>query len=173
MDLPSQYKWLTKESAPTMLVKGLELYGTTETAGNVNNPVILSWAAECGLPSYNADSIPWCGLFIAVVAKRCFKKIPANALWARSWLAFGDMCDPELGCVLVFSREGGGGHVGLYVGQDSDCYHVLGGNQGDKVSITRIKKDRLIGSRAEYVSKPLSVRKVILAASGQVSTNEA
>ena len=35
-----------------------------------------------------------------------------------------------LGDILTFKRNGGG-HVGLYVGEDKDCYHVLGGNQGN------------------------------------------
>jgi len=33
--------------------------------------------------------------------------------------------------------------VGFYVGEDATHLHVLGGNQGDAVSITRIPKDRL------------------------------
>jgi hypothetical protein len=48
--------------------------------------------------------------------------------------------------VLVFQRPGGG-HLGFYVGEDERAYHVLGGNQGDCVSITRIAKDRCIAIR--------------------------
>jgi cell wall-associated NlpC family hydrolase len=36
-----------------------------------------------------------------------------------------------LGDVLVF-RRGGGGHVALYVGEDEEAFHVLGGNQADR-----------------------------------------
>lgn len=36
------------------------------------------------------------------------------------------------------------GHVGFYVGEDAKGYYVLGGNQGDKVSVVRIAKDRLL-----------------------------
>jgi hypothetical protein len=42
-----------------------------------------------------------------------------------------------LGDVLAFVRNGGG-HVGLYVDEDASAYHVLGGNQSDRVSITRV-----------------------------------
>lgn len=38
---------------------------------------------------YKADSIPWCGLFMAVVAKRAGKEVPKHPLWALSWSAFG------------------------------------------------------------------------------------
>lgn len=36
-----------------------------------------------------------------------------------------------------------GGDVALYVGEDAGAYHCLGGNQSDKVCITRIAKSRL------------------------------
>jgi hypothetical protein len=42
----------------------------------------------------------------------------------------------------VFTRSGGG-HVGLYVGEDATHYHVLGGNQANLVSIMRLAKGRL------------------------------
>jgi hypothetical protein len=41
--------------------------------------------------------------------------------------------------VLVFERPGGG-HVGYYFGEDATAYHVLGGNQGDAVTIARIAR---------------------------------
>ena len=47
---------------------------------------------------------------------------------------------------MTFKRPGGG-HVGFYVGEDSTAYHVLSGNQFDKVGITRIDKSRLVAIR--------------------------
>jgi cell wall-associated NlpC family hydrolase len=78
-----------------------------------------------------------------------------------------------LGDVLVFTRKGGG-HVGIYVGQDKSCYHVLGGNQGDRVSIVRIEKTRCIGVRRTKwkISQPKNVRIIFLPDSGNTSTNE-
>jgi hypothetical protein len=48
----------------------------------------------------------------------------------------------------VFKRAGGG-HVGFYIGKDPDrqALHVLGGNQADQVSVTRIRRDRLFAAR--------------------------
>ena len=166
------YAWLGAEPAPRMLVEALKLYGVTETAGGGDNPEILSWARECGAPGYAHDETPWCGLFIGVVAKRAGKPVPENPLWARNWAAWGDPSPHELGAVLVFSRNGGG-HVGLYVGEDPECFHVLGGNQGDKVCVTRIAKRRLLACRAVYrTQKPASVRAIHLAPQGALSTNE-
>ncbi len=167
-----KYAWLLDEPAPKMLVEALALYGIRETIGSDNNPTILEWAKDLNLPAYNADEIPWCGLFCAIVAKRAGKKIPENPLWARNWIAWGSKCVPALGCVLVFSRGASSGHVGIYVGEDADCYHVLGGNQGDSVSIARIRKGRLIAARESYNVRPANVRSVYLSDSGVISSNE-
>ncbi|MEN6441642.1 MAG: hypothetical protein ABFD97_24030 [Syntrophobacter sp.] len=39
------------------------------------------------------------------------------------------------------------GHVGFYTGEDSDVITMLGGNQGDSVSIQDYRKDRWLGFR--------------------------
>ena len=105
-----------------------------------------------------------------------------------------------LGDVLVFKRpnrdvsrfgiqkagnrlqpaSGGGGHVGLYVGQDSpnknsaSAFHVLGGNQQNRVSITRLSRNRLVAvCRPAYRAQPTNVRPIPLAPSGSLSVNEA
>lgn len=170
--LPAAYAWLLEEPAPKMLLEALKLYGVEEKAGPKNNPQIIKWAGECFITGYNMDSIPWCGLAMAVFAKRAGKTLPASPLWARDWAKWGDACEPELGCVMVFVREGGFGHVALYVGEDNDNYHVIGGNQSDSVSIVRISKSRLLASRASYKVKPSNVRKVFMSADGPVSRNE-
>lgn len=174
-DLVKPYDWLLDEPAPRMLVEAMKLFGVAEIVGEQHNPTIINWAEECGLGDvYIADEIPWCGLFVMVVAKRSGKTtMPKVPLWARDWAKFGGSCEPELGAVLVFTR-GAGGHVGLYVGEDDACFHVLGGNQGNRVCVSRISKDRLLACRAEYkIGKPANVRKIQLMSTGEVSVNEA
>ena len=86
------------------------------------------------------------------------------------------MAAPEaaLGDVLVFARPKGGGHVGLYVGEDETAFHVLGGNQSDGVTISRISKDRCIAVRRPgYKAAPATAKPVELAATGALSVNEA
>jgi uncharacterized protein (TIGR02594 family) len=175
MNIPKAYQWLASEPAPRHLLKAIELYGVTESVGSANNPVILGWAKEVGLEKiYTADSIAWCGLYISVVMFRAGRPVVKDPLWALNWNNFGVKVDvPMLGDVLTFTRKSGG-HVGCYVGEDSTAYHVLGGNQGDKVSIVRIAKSRLSQARRpEYNSQPTNIRKVILANNGVLSTNEA
>lgn len=174
--LPARYAWLAREPGPKMLVEALALYGTLEAPGARDNPVILAWAREVGLgKTYSHDSIPWCGLFMAVIAQRAGKPVVDSPLWALSWADFGAPAPkPMLGDVLTFKRVGGGGHVALYVGEDATAFHCLGGNQSDSVCITRIAKSRLYRSRRPlYTIQPDNVRKVTLASSGKLSTNEA
>ena len=181
--LPSKYSYVGAADAPSLIKAAVPLYGTLETPGSGNNKVILGWAKEVekalGVAhlGYTADSIPWCGLFVGVVATRAgwADQMPKIPLWAQSWLEFGAKADkPSFGDILVFGRDGGG-HVGFYVGEDAGYYHVLGGNQSDAVTITRIAKSRLLGARRPKwrVAQPASVRKITLGASGPVSTNEA
>lgn len=160
-----------------MIREALALYGTTESAGQKDNPVILNWAKETQIKDdnwYNSDSIPWCGLFMAVVAQRANWQVPALPLAALSWANFGAPSpQPSLGDVLVFKRKGGG-HVGLYVGESADSLFVLGGNQSDKVNITRIAKSRLFACRRPpYKQQPDTVKQYFYANSGELSQNEA
>lgn len=151
--------------------------GAVGAQGSADNPVILGWAKELGLAKvYNRDETPWCGLFAAIVAKRAGKALPSQPLWARSWVNFGKdgNAKPQLGDVLVFRRGEVSGHVGLYIGEDYGAFHVLGGNQSNGVTITRIAKDRCIAVRRPvYKAAPATAKPVELAATGALSANEA
>lgn len=181
--LPSKYGYVGAPDAPSLIKAAVPLYGTVEFAGKADNQAILNWAEEVEKAlgakhlGYTADSIPWCGLFAGVVAARAgwADQMPKTPLWAKSWLEFGQKADvPMFGDILVFGRDGGG-HVGFYVGEDAGYWHVLGGNQSDAVTITRIAKGRLLGARRPKwrVAQPASVRIVRVGASGPVSKNEA
>ena len=174
--LPTQYQWLTTIAPPKVIAEALQLYGTLEKIGPASNPVILEWASEVGLSkTYTGDDIPWCGLFVATVVNRAGYEVVDKPLWARSWLDYGINAQvPSLGDVLVFSRDGGG-HVAFYVAEDAMCYHVMGGNQSDSVSITRVNKTRLLGARRSKwkIAQPASVKPYKIGANGVVSTNEA
>lgn len=169
------YEWLLNEPGPKMLLEAIKLFGIKEFTGKENNPVILEWAKEVGLSkTYSNDEIPWCGLFIAVVAKRAGKVVVDAPLWAKNWSKFGQLTiHPMLGDVVVFNRETGG-HVGLYVGEDPTAYHILGGNQTNAVTISRISKNRVYSvNRPLYTNQPENVRRVYLSSKGSLSTNEA
>ena len=96
---------------------------------------------------------PWCGDFVQTAIKRNVRReaIPENPYLARAWAKFGiTVSPPTYGAVMVFWRKSSDsiyGHVGFYTAEDRSAYHILGGNQGNKVSVARIAKHRLIAAR--------------------------
>jgi len=178
--IPPQYGWLNNEPGPPQLKEAIKLYGTAEIKGGKHNPDILAWADEVN-PTigawYDSDEKAWCGLFVAVCLKRSGFSPPASydALRAMSYQNFGIFVHPRqysIGDIAIFKREGGG-HVGFLVGEDQECFHVLGGNQGDRVCVSRLQKFRLqCVVRPEYGFFP--PRKIpFLRPSGGISRNEA
>lgn len=169
------YQYLKSEASPKILVEAVKLIGTKETVGKEHNPTILEWAEELGLQkTYTNDEIPWCGLFVAICAHRAGVEVVKSPLWALSWAKYGTYSQtPMLGDILTFKRNGGG-HVGIYVGEDDKCYHVLGGNQSNQVNVIRIDKKRLFEARrtAWKIAQPANVRVIKLTPKGVVSTNE-
>ncbi|WP_380787220.1 TIGR02594 family protein [Sphingomonas sp. R86521] len=144
---------MTTALEPAWLRHARTLIGTREAAGAANSPTIMGWAKKLGMKVlgmvYNADSVPWCGLFVATCLAQDGVPAAPIAVRAKAWATWGaNLAAAKLapGAVLVFERAGGG-HVGFYVGEDQACYHVLGGNQGDRVSIMRLEKSRCVARR--------------------------
>jgi len=169
------YEWLQNEKSPKILVEAVKNLGVKEIVGKNHNPTILGWAKELGIQKvYTEDEIPWCGLFIAHCAYVANVQVVERPLWALNWAKYGNLVEtPMLGDILTFKRNGGG-HVGIYVGEDDKYYHVLGGNQNNSVSVSRIAKSRLYQARrtAWKIAQPANVRRVFLEAKGEITTNE-
>jgi uncharacterized protein (TIGR02594 family) len=183
MTYPPNYLWLSEiGDLPKTIAESLPLIGVQEIVGKGSNKTILAWRDELNqsgvtITGYGDDDIPWCGLFAAIIAYRRTKvaaEVVKDPLWARNWAKYGTKSPKaSLGDCLVFVRNGGG-HVGWYVAEDATAYHVLGGNQSNKVSITRIAKDRCIAvRRPPYKVVPSSVKPYLVKAAGNLSANEA
>jgi hypothetical protein len=201
--IPKEYAFLSAVGVlPRMITEGLALLGTNEIPGSKSNAVIMSWERELEREGfdrldYGNDDIPWCGLFMAICALRAGKTPVANPLWARNWQHFDNPIrvnagselkprlissgfprpngppEPSLGDVCVFIRPGGG-HVAMYIAEDPFYFHVLGGNQSNSVTITRVRKDRCIAvRRANMMIPPASMHPYNANVNGAVSVNEA
>lgn len=101
-----------------------------------------------GDPSKN----PWCGDFVqtCIAITLPLEPLPLNPYLARNWTKFGVHVEPTLGAIAEFWRgkkTGTLGHVAILVGQDKDYWYVLGGNQDDTVSVTKLAKGRLLDTR--------------------------
>lgn len=168
MKLPAPYTFLDGlPGAPRTILEALPLYGIKEGKGKLDNPVIIGWAKEAEVPEYGPhDEKAWCGLFAALVVRRAGWTPVSAPLWATNWDRFGQPADaPSLGDVLTFDRYDNrgkliGGHVGFYVGEDVQAYHVLGGNQTDAVSFARIDRERFRKARRPIwrIAQPAAVR---------------
>ncbi len=163
---------------PVWMREARRLIGVREVVGKGSNPTIMSWADRLGgwvASFFNDDDIAWCGLFMAHILGLTLPRepLPANPLGALQYNKFGrQLSEPALGAIMTFTRAGGG-HVGLYVGEDKTHFHILGGNQGNSVRISRIEKDRLSDTRWPKTGEPERPGRVYLTAAGvPASKNE-
>ncbi len=163
---------------PAWMREARRFMGLKEIAGAKSDPIIISWAKKLGgwiTDYYTNDDIAWCGLFMAhcIGSTLPGEHLPANPLGALNWSTFGHaLTPPAPGAILTFHRTGGG-HVGLYVGEDKTAYHVLGGNQSNSVSITRVEKARLEDARWPITGDAPVPGRVYLTPGGELSKNEA
>lgn len=93
----------------------------------------------------------WCAAFVnATLQQAGYEGTGSNM--ARSFMEWGQAVDtPQRGDLAVFTRgdpNGPFGHVGFFDGYNADgTIRVLGGNQGDAVSIASYDPSRLLGFR--------------------------
>ena len=138
---------------------------------------LMDWLKRDGRSLGDPGKNPWCGDFVETCIRMGLPDEPllgalgSNPYWARNWLLFGLDTKPVPGAVLIFKR-GSGGHVGFAVGQDDANFYVLGGNQSDAVTITRIAKSRLLGARWPTTWPPRPERLPTMKPGEFLTTNE-
>jgi len=121
--------------------------------------------------------LPWCGDFVETCIALTLPTavLPTNPYLARNWQKFGRGVDACFGSILVFWRgsiSGTKGHVGFYYSEDNSHYHVLGGNQSNSVSVSKIAKRRLLSAQMPLVGGPYPRQKVTSGADFKITTNE-
>lgn len=163
---------------PAWLAKARSYLGLKEIPGKSTSTVIAGWLAKLKAP-WKDDETAWCGTFVAAVFSE-IGYVPVKG-WAgaRNWLNYGiKLPSPGVGCIVVFWRgniKGWSGHVGFVVGKDKNGnLMVLGGNQGDMVSIKPFSRARVLGYRwPPGVSTPTLDALPVLTSDGKLSTDEA
>jgi uncharacterized protein (TIGR02594 family) len=131
---------------PRWLVKARSYLGQKEIKGRRHNPQILKWWTLIHA-GFTDDETPWCAGFVGGVLESCGIKSSRSAA-ARSYLKWGKaISTPIAGCVTVFSRGAANGHVAFFLERTASGIKVLGGNQGDGVSIATYPASRLLGYR--------------------------
>lgn len=140
------------------MIEANKVMGLHETR---DHEALSKWLKSDKKTLGDPSKLPWCGDFVDTAIKLSLPDEPRpgplgeNPYWALNWLHFGKACTPAYGAVVAFERPGGG-HVGFLVGQDKTRFFVLGGNQGDTVSVTPIDRGRARGYRwpTTYKGKP-------------------
>ena len=127
--------------------------GQREMRGRLDNPQIMAMLRlDARWPQH--DETPWCSAFVNYVA--WLLGLPrSERLNARSWLDVGRSIEPDMVeggfDVVVLSRGSNPahGHVGFFHGwraseQLEHMVVVLGGNQGDEVSVKAYSQSRIL-----------------------------
>jgi uncharacterized protein (TIGR02594 family) len=123
--------------------------GQAEIPGPADNPRIREYHAAGGLP-YAGDETAWCASFV----NWCLREAGLAGTErpnARSFLAYGqEAIEPRLGDIVVLWRSDPNhwtGHVGFFVAADGLELRLLGGNQGNCVSVQEYPWSRVLGIR--------------------------
>lgn len=126
--------------------------GTWEWADG-SNPKVVQYYLDAGHPEVKNDEVAWCAAFVGAMLARA--GLPnTGKLTARSYLEWGEpiqLEDAVEGDIVVFKRGNSSwqGHVGFFVMKVSDQIFVLGGNQGNQVSIKPFGLNNLLGVRRQ------------------------
>lgn len=123
-----------------------------EYPGSQHNPEIIKFFADSGHEWVQDDETAWCAAFVGSVLAQC-GITGTNKLNARSYLKWGqsiDINNAKPGDVVIFwrgSKDSWKGHVAFYSSHDANNVYVLGGNQGNAVSIQSYPRSRLLDVR--------------------------
>jgi uncharacterized protein (TIGR02594 family) len=122
--------------------------GQQEIKGEVHNPRIVEYHKVTTLAAKN-DETNWCSAFVCWCLEQAGIRSTRMAN-ARSYLDWGqDVKSPYEGCIVVIKRgyEPWMGHVGFMVKTTKEHVYILGGNQGDKVSVQAFPLYRVLSFR--------------------------
>jgi uncharacterized protein (TIGR02594 family) len=122
--------------------------GVKEVSGSGCNPNIMAyWQGISG--GISNDEVHWCSAFVnwCMENANIYGTSRSNA---RSWLQWGvEIHEPIYGCVTILKREESStkGHVGFFAGIEGNKIILLGGNQGNAVSLRGFYLEDLLGYR--------------------------
>lgn len=167
---------IAKAPAPAWYNELFDMLGTNE---NRDNAKLRAWLRSDGATVGDPAKIPWCGDAVETAVRRALpdEELPDNPYLASNWCKFGREVKPQVGAILPFWRGSPSswkGHVGFYAGESTSHYYVLGGNQGDTVTIAPLSKYRLRGCGARWpLTGARPTGRTVTMSGGTVSTNEA
>ncbi len=128
-------------------------FGVREKAGkDDNNYRIVNYFKEVGYPEIKNDETAWCAAYVSWVLKE--NNVQVNLIKAYDFIKIGQhVSKPKVGDIVVFKN-----HVGFYVSHHNGIVNVLGGNQSNKVKISRFSTDKVEDIRRIMVTEDFAQR---------------
>ena len=159
----------TLPDAPWLLTALNEL-GESEIPGHRHNPRIIQYN-QATAHAARDDETAWCASFVNWCLEQCAIEGTGSTA-ARSFINWGEAIEePSPGCIVVLWRDSPSswkGHVGFYIGPDKQnpaAFMLLGGNQGNRVSIVSYPRRQILGFRLpeQHLLQPLGTRPALAA----------
>lgn len=136
-----------QQTIPSWFLWSLYEKGVKETPGAKSTPRIIEYRDIAKIKISGDDSdVAWCAIFRdAALEANGVPSCRSPMARATSRNAnFIELQTGVVGCVVEFwrgSKTSGLGHTGFYVGESATHIQVLGGNQGDAISIASFRRD--------------------------------
>lgn len=146
--------------APIDIAKAELALGIREFPGGADNPRIQLYHATTK-GGAAPDETAWCSSFVNYCVEQA-GLIGTDSKWAMDWQSWGidATAKPAVGDIVVLKRlQGGkveGGHVGFFLSDSGGIISLLGGNQGNAVSISAYPRN---GAKGVYHYDLLSIRR--------------
>ena len=129
--------------------------GLKEVPGAGDNPEIVGWFKLLdGFPKSDwHDSTAWCSVCMNAAEVLTGASHGTSSAAAVSWLKWGvAVKEPQRGDKVIFDWKDGGHHVGIFLRfltdvDKNDRVEVIGGNQGNAISITDYPAGAVMGYR--------------------------
>lgn len=136
------------DDPPWLQIARREL-GVKERPGSAHHPRILQYHAKTRLHA-TSDEVAWCASFVGWCLEQAGIASTRSAA-AASYRTWGQPWELVDGAIVVFGKAdpdaAGTGHVGFCVGVEGDHVLLLGGNQGNAVTIAKRPLSRIVAKR--------------------------
>jgi len=127
--------------------------GLREIVGGKHNPLLIAMLKAMGKFSGESrawwldDETPWCGLFVGYTQGITGRYVIKEWFRAKAWESdqLTKLDKAAYGCIVTFTRKGGG-HVGYVIGRDKHGNLIVwGGNQRNMVCALPFAVERATG----------------------------
>lgn len=135
---------------PPWMAAAWRQHGVREAPRASHTRAILNYAQAIGASWVKTDETPWCASFVGACLEAA-DVASTRSMRARSYQSWGrDVRDaPPVGAIVVLSRgrNPAYGHVGFFLSRSSKGIVLLGGNQGNAVSVDTYSTSRVVAIR--------------------------